>query len=147
MVSIHRPVFAGQWLVEHEDHPCLSLFGDPDCPATGPVPFMLSPETEALVLFAPAADPVVTEGAQTLANESGFPVVIKMRYYLRETQRMYVFVIKPPRITSQLIPGLVFHIASTMKFITHSHMTELTHLDRRREDTKVVALFYVINTR
>ncbi|KAJ7320995.1 hypothetical protein DFH08DRAFT_385109 [Mycena albidolilacea] len=75
LVSVHAPAEATLWLENHWDSRLLTSIRNSGC--GGPFACMLSPEKPALAIFASHKDPKYLNMAQSLAESSGFPVVIR----------------------------------------------------------------------
>ncbi|KAJ7887852.1 hypothetical protein B0H14DRAFT_3430472 [Mycena olivaceomarginata] len=75
LVSVHKPAEATLWLENHWDSSLLTSIRNSGC--GGPFACMLSPEKPALAIFASYRDPKFLNVAQSLAESSGFPVVIR----------------------------------------------------------------------
>ncbi|KAJ7859322.1 hypothetical protein B0H14DRAFT_632460 [Mycena olivaceomarginata] len=74
-MSVHEPVNAASWIENNWDGPLLTSIRGSGC--GGPFAWMLSPEEPALAIFGYYNEPVVVNMAQSLAESSGFPVVIQ----------------------------------------------------------------------
>ncbi|KAF7369662.1 hypothetical protein MVEN_00297300 [Mycena venus] len=75
LMSIYEPVDAASWIEDNWDNALLIAIRTSGC--GGPFACMLSPEEPALAIFGSYNEPVVVNMAQTLADSSGFPVVIR----------------------------------------------------------------------
>ncbi|KAJ7835962.1 hypothetical protein B0H13DRAFT_192593 [Mycena leptocephala] len=75
LMSIHEPAEAASWMEDNWDNPLLTLIRNNGC--GGPFAWMLSPTKPALVIFGCHNEPIVVNMVQSLANLSGFPVVIR----------------------------------------------------------------------
>ncbi|KAJ7887830.1 hypothetical protein B0H14DRAFT_2694749 [Mycena olivaceomarginata] len=76
LVSTHEPTEATSWLEANWDKSPVALILH-SASWGGPFAWMLSPEEPALVIFGSYKDPVLVDAAQSLANSSGFPVVVR----------------------------------------------------------------------
>ncbi|KAF7342150.1 putative serine/threonine protein kinase [Mycena venus] len=75
VVSVHRPTEAEAWVEDHyEDNVFQSARSSG---LVGPIAAMLSPDVPALVIFGSILDDRVLSFAKTLANVSGFAVMIR----------------------------------------------------------------------
>ncbi|KAJ7734123.1 hypothetical protein B0H16DRAFT_156411 [Mycena metata] len=74
-MSVHEPVNAASWIENNWDGRLLTSIRGSGC--GGPFAWMLSPEEPALAIFGYYNEPVVVNMAQSLAESSGFPVVIQ----------------------------------------------------------------------
>ncbi|KAJ7136621.1 hypothetical protein C8R44DRAFT_360459 [Mycena epipterygia] len=75
LISVHEPVAAARWIENNWGDPLLTSLQESGC--CGPVAFMLLPTKPALALFGVYDDPFVASAAESLAELSGFPVVIR----------------------------------------------------------------------
>lgn len=75
LISVHDPVEAASWIEDHWDNPLLTSIRNSGC--GGPFPWMLSPGEPALAIFGSFGDPIVVNMADSLAELSGFPAVIR----------------------------------------------------------------------
>ncbi|KAJ6559878.1 hypothetical protein B0H19DRAFT_106561 [Mycena capillaripes] len=74
LTSIHDPEDAVSWMEDNWNNPLLSSIRNSSC--GGPFAWMLSPTKPALAIFG-SNEPVVVNMAQSLADSSGFPVIIR----------------------------------------------------------------------
>jgi hypothetical protein len=74
-VSIHEPAEAASWMENNWDDPLLTSIRKTGCGA--PFAWMLSPTEPAFAIFGHHNDPVVVQMAESLADLSGFSVVIR----------------------------------------------------------------------
>ena len=74
VLSVHDSDLADDWLNDHYEHDCLVDLRKNNI--GGPVPSMLSVDAPALTIFGPMSAHII-EKADTLANLSGFPVMIR----------------------------------------------------------------------
>jgi hypothetical protein len=74
-MSVHEPADAVSWIEENWDSDFLTSIRNSGC--GGPLPWMLSPEEPSLTIFGCFQNPTVVNMAQSLAELSGFPVVIR----------------------------------------------------------------------
>ncbi|KAJ7136613.1 hypothetical protein C8R44DRAFT_948151 [Mycena epipterygia] len=75
LISVHEPVAAAAWIENNWGDPLLTSIQESGC--CGPVPFMLFPTKPALALFGVFDDPFLASAAESLAELSGFPVVVR----------------------------------------------------------------------
>ncbi|KAJ6511078.1 hypothetical protein C8R45DRAFT_1162498 [Mycena sanguinolenta] len=75
LVSVHAPEEAVSWIEDHWDNDILSSIRH--CGLGGPLSCMLSPEEPGLAIFGSYENLTVVNIAQSLAEASGFPVVIR----------------------------------------------------------------------
>jgi hypothetical protein len=75
LMSIHEPVEAASWMEDNWDNPLLTSIRNSGC--EGPLAWMLSPQEPALAIFGCYENPTVVDMAQSVADLSGFPVVIR----------------------------------------------------------------------
>ncbi|KAF8190596.1 hypothetical protein K438DRAFT_912741 [Mycena galopus ATCC 62051] len=75
LVSIYEPGEVSVWIEENWENPLVASVQNNGC--SGPFAWMLSPEEPALAIFGFYQNPTVIEMAQSLADSSGFPVVIR----------------------------------------------------------------------
>ncbi|KAJ6522682.1 hypothetical protein DFH09DRAFT_1097070 [Mycena vulgaris] len=75
-MAIHEPAEASSWMEDNWDNNLLTSIQDNGC--GGPFAWMLSPEEPALAIFGCYENPTVVNMAQSLADLSGFPVVIRL---------------------------------------------------------------------
>ncbi|KAJ7788259.1 hypothetical protein B0H14DRAFT_264634 [Mycena olivaceomarginata] len=74
-MSVHEPTEAASWMEDNWDKPLLNSIRTSGC--GGPFAWMLSPTKPALAIFGSHNEPIVVNMAQSLAEASGFPVVIR----------------------------------------------------------------------
>ncbi|KAK7001430.1 hypothetical protein R3P38DRAFT_1795411 [Favolaschia claudopus] len=74
-VCVYQPVVAAAWIEQNWDNFHLTLAKDRAWDM--PLPCMLSPEESAIAIFGSFRDPVIVQTAQSLADASGFPVMIR----------------------------------------------------------------------
>lgn len=72
-MSVHVPNSASYWLTNSDEDIITTIHGSD---YEGPIPYMLSPYIDAFALFGPRKEFAFLKAAKTLANVSGFPVVI-----------------------------------------------------------------------
>ncbi|KAF7341910.1 Protein cps3 [Mycena sanguinolenta] len=75
LVSVHDSEEAASWVENHWDDDLLTTFQNDGW--SGPVSCMLSPEEPALAIFGSYENPRIVDMAQSLAEVSGFPVIIR----------------------------------------------------------------------
>ncbi|KAF7358459.1 hypothetical protein MVEN_00896400 [Mycena venus] len=75
LACIHEPIQASLWMENNWNDPLLASIRNSGC--GGPFAWVLSPSEPALAIFGCYNEPVVVNMAQTLAQASGFPVVIR----------------------------------------------------------------------
>ncbi|KAJ6456935.1 hypothetical protein C8R45DRAFT_1033910 [Mycena sanguinolenta] len=75
LVSFHDPREAASWIEDHWNNDILASIRHGGW--GGPLSCMLSPEEPALAIFGSYEDPTVVNMAKSLAEASGFPVVIR----------------------------------------------------------------------
>ncbi|KAJ7788578.1 hypothetical protein B0H14DRAFT_3892335, partial [Mycena olivaceomarginata] len=75
LMSIHQPAEAVLWIEDNWDNHLLTSIRNSGC--GGPFAWMLSPEEPALAIFGYYHNPTIVNMAQSLADSSGFPVVIR----------------------------------------------------------------------
>jgi hypothetical protein len=74
-MSVHEPGDAVSWVEDNWDSDLLTSIRNSNC--GGPLPWMLSPEEPSLAIFGCYRNPTVVDMAQSLAELSGFPIVIR----------------------------------------------------------------------
>jgi hypothetical protein len=74
-MSIYEPAEAASWMEDNWDNPVLTSIQNSGC--GGPFAWMLSPEEPALAIFGCYDEPTVVNMAESLADLSGFPVVVR----------------------------------------------------------------------
>lgn len=74
VVSVFHPARAAKWIASNYDH---FLVACGRSKGLVPMPFMLSPYTEGFAVFASSTNRLAAKLVQCLANESGFPVMIR----------------------------------------------------------------------
>ncbi|KAJ7857901.1 hypothetical protein B0H13DRAFT_1902087 [Mycena leptocephala] len=75
LISIHEPAEAALWIEDNWDDRLLTFIRHSGC--SGPFAWMLSPAEPALAIFGNFEDPIIVNMADSLADLSGFPVVIR----------------------------------------------------------------------
>ncbi|KAJ7182423.1 hypothetical protein C8R43DRAFT_5507 [Mycena crocata] len=75
VVSIHEPSKAALWIEEHWNDPLLVSIRNSG--HGGPLALMLFPTTPALAMFGPPQNLFIVNAAESLAQSSGFPVLIR----------------------------------------------------------------------
>ncbi|KAJ6506738.1 hypothetical protein C8R45DRAFT_1175917 [Mycena sanguinolenta] len=75
LVSVYDSAEAASWIKDHWDSDLLTSIRHGGW--GGPLPCMLSPQEPALAIFGSYENPTIVNMAQSLAEHSGFPVVIR----------------------------------------------------------------------
>ncbi|KAJ7812308.1 hypothetical protein B0H14DRAFT_3879711 [Mycena olivaceomarginata] len=75
LISAHEPAEAASWIENNWDKPLVTSIRNSGC--GGPLAWMLSPSEPALAIFGCWDNPMIVNMAQSLAEVSGFPAVIR----------------------------------------------------------------------